>query len=391
MQHNIVWLLFGLVLAFPTVLALDMSITTTAANNEVAPGNVITIPFQIVNGASVLTDVTFKLDEGRSFSVDGDEEITYAVMTPHQIIPLSYTLRADTTAKTGYHTIMLRASAANDTLEKSFTLLVKDFEPQLSVTAFESVPEQLTPGKEGTLSLTLTNKASYQLKNILAKLDLTTVPFAPLHSVGEKSVEKIRAGETTTVTFTLAPLGNAETGIYKIPLSITFVDEFGKPGTVATTVTLIVGTAPTLTGQVDENSLVVNRASKITIKIVNSGESAVKFLQAQLVPGNYQVLSVNPVYVGDVDSDDYETVEFTLLSPQTSVPLPLLLTYKDANHQSYAQPVILTANAHTVAEAKERGLVKQGNAMYVIGGVLVLLILFIIIMVRRKNRKKNDH
>ena len=65
----------------------------------------------------------------------------------------------------------------------------------------------------------------------------------------------------------------------------------------------------------------------------------IKFLNVKLDKAEgYKVLSPYEVYIGNIDSDDYETADFKINVDKASkekVILPLTIEYNDANNQEY--------------------------------------------------------
>jgi len=56
---------------------------------------------------------------------------------------------------------------------------------------------------------------------------------------------------------------------------------------------------------------------------------------------NFEILSEDHVYLGDVDPDDDESVSFSLdlSSSSETIVLPLMLYYRDANNVVYSEEV----------------------------------------------------
>ena len=93
---------------------------------------------------------------------------------------------------------------------------------QIAIESFSSSPETLEPGEQGDIEITLQNVGKEDIQNILVSLDLTELPFAPVDSSSEGIIEEIENDESETISFTLEALANAEPGIYKIPVLISY-------------------------------------------------------------------------------------------------------------------------------------------------------------------------
>ena len=95
--------------------------------------------------------------------------------------------------------------------------------------------------------------------------------------------------------------------------------------------------------------------------------------------------------MGNIDSDDYETAEFTIFVKSTkekNIILPLILEYRNANNAGYADKINLELPLYDTSEAKQLGLVKgNGKAGFF---VIVLIVVAGLFIYRkwRKHRKK---
>ena len=71
---------------------------------------------------------------------------------------------------------------------------------------------------------------------------------------------------------------------------------------------------PELNIALEESELTqIGDSGKVIIRFVNIGLTEIKFLIATLQPSaNYEILSTNTAYIGDVSPDDFETAEFNI-------------------------------------------------------------------------------
>ena len=102
---------------------------------------------------------------------------------------------------------------------------------------------------------------------------------------------------------------------------------------------------------------------------------------------NYRILSNEEVYIGNIDSDDYETADFELFiggSKEKKVSLPVVLEYKDANNNDFKERIELTLDLYSASEAKKFGL-KKGNGF--VGNLVIVVIVVAGLFIYRKWRK----
>ena len=187
--------------------------------------------------------------------------------------------------------------------------------------------------------------------------------------------------------FELIALPDAEAGVYKIPITIIYFDEFSRPYNKTNMISIIINAYPFLDSSVETSELVQNMKSKVTVKFVNRGLTGIKFLNVKLLESTqYNILSADNYYVGDVSIDDYQSVDFDLFSLESgNINLPMMISYKDANNKDYISTLNLNAKVYNQNEAKQMGLVQSGNYSYII---FVIISIVIIILIYRKYRRR---
>ena len=180
----------------------------------------------------------------------------------------------------------------------------------------------------------------------------------------------------------------------KIPLTIRYSDALNKNYNRSSIVTLIVGGEPDVSIYIDSSTIYKSKsAGEITVKIVNKGLPDMKFVNVKLSNSSrYRVISPSEVYIGNIDSDDYETADFKLYIERVSdkkITLPLAVEYKDANNKNYKNVVSLELPLYSSSEAKRLGLT-EGNGSF---KWIVLIVLavggFFGYRIWKKRRKHN--
>ncbi|GAF94025.1 unnamed protein product, partial [marine sediment metagenome] len=132
------------------------------------------------------------------------------------------------------------------------------------------------------------------------------------------------------------------------------------------------------------------KSGEVTIKIVNRGLTNIKLLTAKLESNKaFEVLSQEEVYIGNIDSDDYETVEFTLdiKSREEVVTLPIELIYMDATNKEFKQTKDIELRVFSKSEAQKAGMVEKSSVGYTIMFLIVVVGLGIYFWRRRKKKK----
>ena len=128
----------------------------------------------------------------------------------------------------------------------------------------------------------------------------------------------------------------------------------------------------------------------MTFNIINKGVSDAKFLTITVLPSaDYEVISPNDMYLGNLDSDDYETAQFKIKLNKIagkSVNIPIRLEYADINNQRYVDDGQISLRVYSGSELKQ---ISGGNGYIGWIGLIILIVAgFFYYRHRKKNLKK---
>ena len=111
--------------------------------------------------------------------------------------------------------------------------------------------------------------------------------------------------------------------------------------------------------------------------MINSGLADVKFVYLSV--GNVKgikFISEKEQYIGDIDSDDFDSVEFSAyinVDSSDTINLPISLKFRDATNKEFTKNKNITLKIYSLKEAQKLGLVKKPSyTTYFIIGILVL-------------------
>jgi len=376
-------------------------VDVTMINYDPSPaeaGRYVTIRFKIENtGAETAQDIVTELLPRYPFSLDPGESAVKNIgsVRSRQLgdtgVIIDYRVKVDENALEGDNEIELRYNVKGGGWIKlePFDINVNPHDILLSIASVDT-PPMIKPGEISKVDINLENLALTFIKEIKVRLNLGGVPFAPIGSTDRKIVKQMEADSKATVSFNLMAEPGAESNLYKVPIEIEFLDRLGNVYTKNETVGLIVGAEPDLIVNIDSSQIYNSGGSgEVTVKIVNKGVTDVKFLNIELKESdNYRILSTKEVYVGNIDSDDYETADFEVSLGKVKgkdAVLLLLIEYKDANNNDYSKNIELPLKLYSSAEAKSMGLKKGNNA---VGIIIVLVIVGAGFFIYRRWRKK---
>ncbi len=366
----------------------------TLANQDpdpAEPGQTFTAKFKIENTGGeaaknfvieALPDYPFSLYTGNATRIIG------SVAQYDDDAPIvDFVMKVDSNAVEGTAKLKIRFKFdSSDWVTQEFDINIRTHDAML-LTEEIKTPANVAPGGTADVQVVLRNSADSPLKNIKAKLDLSSseLPFGFVDSIGEKSVYQIASGDTATINFELQAQSEAESKLYRIPLTLNYEDGVGTNYTKSGYVSLTVGDAPDLSLFLTEGTLYEKTAGKITLQIVNKGLANVKFVTIKLNPSDeYEIVPPDEVYIGVIDSDDFETVDFTLYPKEEKAKLSLTLSFSDSNNNKFTKEYSKTLKIYSSSEAKKLGLKSGGYT----GTILFVIVILAAVFIYRKFRKK---
>ncbi len=252
-------------------------------------------------------------------------------------------------------------------------------------------PATVEPGKRVSVSIELKNDLDDSVENVGVSLKLDLVPFAPETS-SDSVIDKIKSDKSSTFNIGLIANPDAEAGVYKIPIVISYrVPNQTVPVTQTSTISLTVNAKPKL--DLSAEGFLLAGKSQLNVKITNSGLAKARFLEVNMNDGNYKILSPNKVYIGDLNSDDFDsfTLEIYSQNPGTII-VPVNLVYKDFANNEYSEARELTMKVYSTQEAINLGLIQKSNTGLYVGLIILVIILWIVYSRVRKwlrNKKKD--
>lgn len=384
----------------PMVSAADATMNVALSKYEpipAQPGQYVTVYLEIENtGNEDATASAISIDNQFPFSTISKSESykSFGVLKSQQSVVETFRLRVSSDAIVGNNLLKVKYTAdekAGTWQEKNLNIEVKTNDASLTISEIQTEPEELIPGGDGKITITLKNNEDIALRNIGVQLGLVTIqgstitdlPFIPTGSATEKKVSKLNPGEFTDISFDVKTYPSATPGYYKLPLTLTFYDDQGTETEKQDYVGVIIQAQPELKIYIDETTITPEKIQgEITLKFVNKGVSDLKFLDIALLDDeSYEVLSTKTDYIGDLDSDDYRSETFTIQTKSNDVQLKLSIDYKDENNKEYAYTATVPLEYNKIQTA--------GNSKGSTGTIVIILIVIIVgIYFWRRSRKK---
>ena len=353
------------------VLALIiLSVGVAAVNYETPSGNALRIkdtrydPFPVEPGSyfdlwiraenfgfSDTVNFKFKLTPEYPFSLDPNEEAVREIglLRAGEQVMLKYKVRADVNAVEGMNPLDYEFTTAAHWNEGQFNVNIYTLDAILSIKDVKMEKDRIAPGEEVEAEIVLENLADSTLKDVNVKLNFIDVvqtaaaahvvelPISPIGSGDEKTIKIMEGSTEDSVKFKLIVDPSAEAAVYKIPMTITYNDMQGQNYTKQTLISMVVGSEPDLAVTIDSSTAnMKGKVGELIVKFVNKGFSEIKFLYVTLEDcDDFEVISPKEVYLGNIDSDDYETAEYQIYvkGGNGDIKVPLTIEYKDTNNK----------------------------------------------------------
>ena len=383
--HKFLGLIIGLVLVSSIVLAVESKIAAEELRIDLIrfdpnlyQGGGSDVIFEITNlGDNMILSKEITLVDKFPFSAK-ERTITITNLGPGNKVQVKFNVLTNKDVDDGVYSLSIQyySDKQGVILTKSFDALVKK-SLVIATTRVSVEPDRIKPGDDAAVKIILENAAESRLKDITLSLDLDDVPFSPIGSTSERKIKDIAIGGKYEVVFNIIVNPDAESKVYKVPLEIKYLDELGKEFIKNEFIGLVVDEKPNYQVNLEGSNVYSYRDSgEITLSISNTGTSEIKFLSMELLNDKkYEVISNPRVYVGNLESDDFETANFIIYSKSYwDIPLQVNLMYKDAYNREYNETMTVNLPMYSRFTARRLGLVKGDSGLFNFVLIIVLII-----------------
>jgi len=249
--------------------------------------------------------------------------------------------------------------------------------------------DELSPGGEGVIRLEIENNFNEKIENVVLTLEFKDVPF---NSVGSSSdsTNEIDEDDEKTFSFRIKSNNDIDAGNYQIPYTFSYQldnETFTRSGSIGVTVRA----QPELAFSASVETPVIGKQTTITLKVVNKGLADAQFVNVKVFSSGFTLLSEDEVYIGTIDSDDFETASFDVIFTSKNPTLSALIEYRDFDNERLSESVNLPIDIYSREQAIQLGLISRNNTYLYIGIVIAIVIAwFIWRAVRKRQRMKRS-
>ncbi len=362
--------------------------------DPVEPGDTAEVRFRIENtGAEAIDNLKFEimpefpftLYEGNTIKDLGSID---AYQTGEDAYVIKYTLKVSESAVSGDTNLKARYTLdEGDSYVEldDFEISINEYEPVVELVSAITIPEVAVPGEDIELKLIVKSLSSSQIRDVKLSLNIedtatTTYYFAPIGSANEQVIETIGANQEKEVTFTLATSPDTPIDVEKIPLTMTYYDDEGTEYIKNYIVGVKMYEEPSYSFALEEKTIYKElQKGKVTFSIADIGKTNLNYLEIELMeqPLYYTILSNNKVYIGNLESDDFDTAGFEIYSEDSlagKLPLKVKIRYKDDYGKYFEQTEEINVELYNKQQLTKYGLETPAGAGMIINVMLLIIV-----------------
>ncbi len=274
-----------------------------------------------------------------------------------------------------------------------FSLVLISTVSALTIDSVQTSKDSIQPGDRFSVEIEIENNLDVDAEDVVVSLDLSSGAFAPYESSNQLMKDEIEEDESKTFIFELIADADADSGTYKIPVSIVY-KEGDENKTSSGLISLILNAQPELKVSLEDVVLIKGQTKEISVRVVNSGLGEAKLLGLKIIPlSGLKVIGTDSVYIGNIESDDFDSADFKISvnkDATSAVSLPVEISYRDSRNKEFSETKYLSLRTYTFDEAVELGLASKSNTLTYVIVIIVLFVLWLIYRRWKKARKRRD-
>lgn len=361
--------------------------------DPVSPGNFVYLNVKVSNtGSAAISNLNLEMVENDNFKIAQGSSKTkalgtlpaYSTTAATGFVIAKYKVYVSENAPQGLNTIKFVANSPSGLrYEYDLDLLVQDSNPVITVN--EISVNEIEPGKMAQLTIEVENTNKVSLSNIVVTLGLDTVENMVLSidsGSNQKKISSLNPGEKKQLTFNLVASPDALAKPYLLPVTIAYEDSLKNAFTSQLYGSVRVYSKPILSLNVDSQDIFTTGTGKVTLAIANPGTSTIKGTQVEILSSDdYSVLSGGFQYVGDLNPDDFQTVQSEIYTNVEGAVLKVKVTYSDSYNNVVEKVYNIKLKSYNAQELKAFGVngssSSSGYGSYIVTLILIVVSFFV--------------
>ena len=360
--------------------------------DPVEPDKTAELKFTIRNRGKVAAkDVVVQLVPEFPLSVFGKETESIGDLSGGEDIgeatDVVFKVKVEKDATEGDHKVKLKIKYNGVWSEtQNFVVRVRTFDSILNIEEYSFEPEEIKAGEPFKLKLKLKNYADNYLRDVSVKLEIDGTSFAPDRSTNVKVIKEFAAYKTEEIDFNLISDNTLTAKLHKMIARITYVNNLGSSFARNSTLGIAVKSEPEYVLNIDQTEVFSKKdKGKVVVSFYNTGASDINFVSLELAENDdFEILSPKNVYLGNIESDDFESADYNIYVKEVKkeIELKLIAKFKDNYNKEYSRQISLPLKLYSEKDAIKYTLKKaESKATQIIFGMIgVLLAAFWVFM-----------
>lgn len=293
----------------------DQGVSVTLLKQTPDParaGETVEVRFEIENlGGTATGDMTFELVPKYPFTeIPGEEYVkTVSSMKGYQqgaeSVIIKYEVRVDKDAVKGTNQLQLKWGKSG-----SDVYVIEDFDIEVTGTEYAQIiyvdKAKLNPGEETEMKFTVTNVGNSPLQNLVFSWSEENGVILPVYSDDTKYIKYVDVGESVDLAYIVVADVNADPGLYKLDLSLSYETQEGVSQEMNTRAGIFIGGETDFDVTFSESS-----GGETSISIANIGNVPALSVTVRIPEQEgYTVTGSPSSIVGNLDKGDYTIVSF---------------------------------------------------------------------------------
>ena len=345
------------------------------------PGEEVTLVIKTTNvGDEPAKNIVWYLDVKEPFELKDVDGETLPELRSGETANTEYYLTVDPDARSGEYIIDLNITYSGD-FDNEYLITKSTVEITIRVMGhpdlvlLDADVPKADPKSEFDAKFTIKNVGTGPAKNVKVYFENQT-SILPRMSICY--IDTIEPGEIVVIESSFF-VDTTTPSQYPLGITIRYEDEVHEAQPVQSySVLAPVSSGNTLFVYLDsQDELTPGRVGDITIGVANRGLAEAKHIIITIVEDDqFKVIGSSTGYIGDVESDDYDTADFTILPQSGCRNVTIKVDYADDYGNQYSMTTDVPIKVYSSEEMEE---IAPGGGGYtwIIIAALVLLLAFV--------------
>jgi len=308
--------------------------------NQITPGQSFVVTGQLENGGGDVSKIVITVNSA-SFFLDGISQLSLGDLPSGSNASFTIPIVASASISSGVQSIPLTVAYQDPqgALQQT-TININPVQVAKSSVDFlvDAQPDKkpVSPGGKTKFSVNITNDGNSKAYSAKVSVSSASQYFTTLGS-SERYFDSISPSSTDEMEFEIGVSGSAPAGYYPLTITVNYLNVNGETQTpVQKQVGVEVGDVPQIeiTPSTNPSPIAAGGTYALSLQFSNTGNINIRALSMRASSDDFEMLSSPDNYIGNLNLDDYSTVQYTIHSKNGlkpgSYPIHVMMTFRDA-------------------------------------------------------------